>query len=272
MNLKKAKLKKILIGDLSIKRFIRSFLFIYLFFMVYVYFISDSMIFLPHPPFYEDSEGIIKLTTKDGYTISAKYLKNETAGYTILYSHGNSEDIDDIRPVLEDFKAHGFSVIAYDYHGYGTSDGKPSENNTYMDIEAVYQYIVEAKRIPSDKIIAVGFSLGNGPTTYLAEKYDLAGIVLQAPFVTAFRVVTHIPILPFDKYRNLRRVKNIHEPILIIHGTADEIIPDWHGHKLYEFANEPKSFLWVENAGHFDIMDTAGNKYWDSLNEFISDL
>lgn len=265
-------IKQLLIGEISFRRFVRSFLIIYLFFMIYVYFVSDSMMFLPHPAFYKDNNNILKIITDDGTPISAVYLESPGAGFTILYNHGNAEDIGDIQPLLEDFRAHGYSVIAYDYHGYGTSEGKSTEKNAYADIEAVYKYLIENKKVPPNKIIAVGFSLGNGPTTYLAEKYDLAGVVLQAPFITAFRVVTHIPILPFDRFRNIARIKHIKEPILIIHGTADELIPVQHGRKLYELANAPKSFLWVEEAGHFDIVDKAGQLYWDKLAIFTENL
>ena len=265
-------IKNLLIGDISLKRFVRSFLILYLFLMIYVYFISDSMMFLPHPAIYKDNNNVIKVITADGTPISATYLESPGAKYNILYSHGNAEDIDDVQPILDDFQAHGFSIMAYDYHGYGTSGGKPSENNSYLDIEAVYQYMVSTKNISPDRIIAMGFSLGNGPTTYLAEKHDLGGVILQAPFTTAFRVVTHIPILPFDKYRNISRIKRIKKPLLIIHGTADEFIPVQHGRKLYESANAPKSFLWVEGAGHFDIADKAGQLYWNTIGDFAQNL
>ena len=264
--------KRFFIGDLTFKRLFRSLLIIYIFLMVYVYFVSDSMMFLPHPPFYKDGTSIIKLVTDDGKHISAKYLKHDDSAYTILYSHGNSEDIDDIQSILRDFYDRGFSIISYDYHGYGTSEGKPTELNTYRDIEATYSFLTDTIHVPSNRIIAVGFSLGNGPTTYLAAKNNLAGVVLQAPFVTAFRVVTHIPILPFDRFPNIKNIKSIQKPILIIHGTNDDTIPFWHGKKLFELANKPKYHLWVEGAGHFDITEKGGQKYWDAVDNFVQKL
>lgn len=130
--------------------------------------------------------------------------------------------------------------------------------------------MTENERVNKKSIVAVGFSLGNGPTTYLAEKHELGAVILQAPFVSAFRVVTHIPILPIDKFKNISRIKNITEPVLIIHGAADDTIPIWHGKKLYEVANDPKESLWIEGAGHFDITDKDANLYWSKIDSFIS--
>src|SRR5437764_349842 len=94
-------------------------------------FLSDGLIFQPQPSSYRDTAEVLKLNTQDGKKISAIYLLNPQAKYTILVSHGNAEDIGDDRPLLEEFRNAGFSVFAYDYHGYGTSEGKPSEKNSY---------------------------------------------------------------------------------------------------------------------------------------------
>src|SRR3954468_1565309 len=88
------------------------------------YFLSDSMIFLPHPSSYQDSADILKITTASGRKISAGYLPNPTAKFTLLVSHGNAEDLGDDKYWLDSLRHAGFSVFAYDYEGYGTSEGK----------------------------------------------------------------------------------------------------------------------------------------------------
>ena len=135
----KTTLRKLLIGEFTWKRLIRSVLFIYTFFALYVFFRADSMIFLPPPASYQDTQDILKLPVTDSQQISALHLPNPDATYTLLYIHGNAEDLGDIRPKLEDLHRWGFSVFAYDYRGYGTSDGKPSERNAYQDITAAYR-------------------------------------------------------------------------------------------------------------------------------------
>ncbi len=130
---------------------------------LFVLLVSDGMIFLPQPSRYQDSSAIIKLTSGDGITISAVYLPSSQSGYTILYSHGNAEDLGNIQPVLQHLHQIGFSVFAYDYRGYGTSRGRPSERNAYKDIDSAYNYLTQQLGIPPERIIAYGRSVGGGP-------------------------------------------------------------------------------------------------------------
>ena len=138
----------------------RSILFIYTCFALYVYFRADSMIFLPQLASYQDDGSILKLPVSQDETISALYLPNPKSTYILLYIHGNAEDLGDIRPQLERFHRWGYSVFAYDYRGYGTSDGKPSEKRAYQDAETAYQYLTEQLKIPGDRIIVYGRSVG----------------------------------------------------------------------------------------------------------------
>jgi hypothetical protein len=265
-------LKKALWGDFSIKRLLRSMiivpLFSYLIFAAYAYFLSDRLIFQPPPSSYADDQKIVKLISKDGVEISAIYLQNPNAEHVILYSHGNAEDIGDGLSDAVAMQRIGFSVFAYDYHGYGTSRGKPNEQNAYDDADAAYDYLTLKLGVPPDRIIALGRSLGGAAAIDLAARRPLAGLIVESSFITAFRVLTRIPLLPFDKFRNIDKIKKVKCPALIIHGRADEIIPFHHGMKLYEAANEPKSFFWADGAGHNDLRLIAGKNYWNALREF----
>jgi abhydrolase domain-containing protein 17 len=82
-------------------------------------------------------------------------------------------------------------------------------------------------------------------------------------------VVTRIPIIPFDKFDNLKKITQLHCPLLIIHGTSDTIIPFWHGEKLYKAATVPKQFYVVKDAGHNDLVMIAGEEYWQTIANFI---
>lgn len=229
----------------------------YLGLLVFAYLYSDFYMFYPPAASYKDSKEIIKLKTQSGNIISAVYLPNKKAKYILLVSHGNGEDLGQIIPRLKTFRKTfqdlGMSVFAYDYPGYGTSTGRPSEKSSYEAINAAYQYLIETLNIPPNHIILFGNSIGAGVSIDLATRKPVAALILQSPFVTAFRVVTYFPLLPFDKYNNLQKIKQIHVPILIIHGKRDRIIPFWHGKKLYNAAHEPKEQLWIDNVGHNDI-------------------
>jgi len=257
-----------------LKRILRTVLLLlfalYVGLALFAVFLSDSMIFLPHPSSYRDSPEVLKITTASGSKISAVYLPNSTAKFTLLVSHGNTEDLGDDRYWLEGLRRAGFSVFAYDYEGYGTSEGKPSESAAYQDEAAAYDYLaINLKTLP-DRIVIFGRSVGTGPATYIAARRPAAGLILQSPFVSAFRVLTRIPLLPFDKFPNYKNIRHVHCPVLIMHSHGDTVIAAWHGQKLFNLANEPKQFFWAENADHNDMETAAG--YMEALQGFSASL
>lgn len=261
-------LRKRIFGKLTVKRLLQSIVFVYLAIGICGYFFADSLLFRPFPPSYQDRQGIIKLKTGDNQQISALFLPNPAATHVLLYSHGNAEDLGDLRPMLGYLQKLGFAIFAYDYRGYGTSDGTPSEQNTYKDIDAAYRYLTKTLKLSPDKIIIYGRSVGGGPSTDLATRYPVAGLILESAFVSAFRVMTQIPLYPFDKFANLSKISSVHCPVLVIHGTNDSVIPFWHGQELFKQANQPKQFFAVEGADHNNIIKVAGESYAQSLDEF----
>jgi fermentation-respiration switch protein FrsA (DUF1100 family) len=239
---------------------------------VVIYFSSNRSIFVEPPSSYVDSEKIIKLTTADGAQVSALYLANPTAKYTIIFSHGNAEDIGVLEPTLQELHSFGFAVLGYDYHGYGTSQGSASEQATYQDITAAYEYLIKQQHIDPQRIILFGRSVGSGPSIELALHKPVAALILEGAFVSAYRVVTRYPIFLLDKYKNLQKLRNINVPILFIHGTQDGVIPFWHSKKLYDSYNGPKQSYWVEGAGHNDVNYVAGDEYKRVIQSFAESL
>src|SRR5215813_14862862 len=219
---------------------------LYLSLAIYALFFSDSAIFPPHPSSYRDTTDILKLKSGNGSMISALYLPNPSAAFTLLVSHGNAEDLGDDREWLEDLRNAGFSVLAYDYQGYGTSQGKPAEKTAYEDEIAAYEYLTHELKTLPEHIIIFGRSVGSGPAVHLAARRPAAALILQSPFVSAFRVLTRIPLLPFDKFPNYKEIGRVHCPVLIIHGSSDRVIDAWHGQELFALANQPKRFYLVQ--------------------------
>ena len=245
------------------------FVAVYFGIALFAYFFSNVLIFPKPKSSYQDMGNIIKIPTQDGAMISAVYLPNNNATYTVLVNHGNAEDLGHIMPFLKKFHAQGFAIFAYDYHGYGTSTGRPSEKNTYIDINAAYDYLTMQLHVSPTHIIVYGRSLGAAPAIDLATLKPVAGLIIESPFITAFRTVTQIPLLPFDKFDNLVKIKNIKCPLLVIHGKNDRVIPFWHGERLYREANAPKDFFWVRNAGHNDVASIGGSAYWYAIDTFV---
>lgn len=231
-------------------------------------FLSDWLIFQPPPSSYSDTSDIIKISVPGGERISALYLPNQDARYTILFSHGNGEDIGYARGDLERLRRLGFSVFAYDYQGYGTSEGTPSEEKAYEDIAAAYTYLTTEPHTSPNQIIAHGRSLGGALAINLASRQPLAGLIVESSFVSAYRVMTRYPILPGDKFRSVSKLSRVRCPVFIMHGTNDEIIPLWHGEKLFAAANEPKRSMWIEGAGHNDFLAVAGSRFGRAIQEF----
>jgi fermentation-respiration switch protein FrsA (DUF1100 family) len=233
---------------------------------------SDRVIFQPPRSTYRDSPDILKLTTADGKRISAIYLPNASAQYTILFTHGNAEDLGDDIGWLEELRAHGFSVFAIEYHGYGTSEGAPSEKTLYLDEDAAYDYLTKTLHLAPANLIVFGRSVGAGPAVDLASRRAVGGLIVRSGFISAFRVLTRIPLVPWDKFRNRDKIRRVHCPVLIIHGDRDSVIPFWHGRALYEAALEPKKFIAVAGADHNDLEWIAGEDFFRWLQDFAASL
>ncbi len=245
---------------------------LYLSLALYLWFFSDPQIFLPQPSSYKDGPEILKLASSNGNLISALYLPDPSAKYTLLVSHGNAEDLGDDRYWLAELRRAGFSVFAFDYQGYGTSQGKPTEKGSYDDETAAYDYLTANLKVPPERIIILGRSVGSGPAVYLAMQKPAAALILQSPFVSAFRVFTRIPIFPFDKFPNYKRIGRVRCPVLIIHGTRDSVVDIWHGQKLFDLANQPKRFVAVPGADHNDLDLVAGPTYPKAIESFAASL
>ena len=242
---------------------------------------SDRLIFQAQPSSYTDENLSATASRENGrlmhvmsgdQRITAVYLPNPQATYTLLFSHGNAEDLGDALSFLQMYRQAGFAVFAYDYRGYGTSTGRPTEAGVYEDAAAAYRYLTGTLHVPTDHIISMGRSVGCAPAIHTAATQKVAGLVAEAPFMTAFRVLTRVPLLPWDKFNNLRDIRNVHAPVLIIHGRNDQVIPFWHGERLFARANEPKQFVAVDGAGHNDVLFIAGKKYFDTIVQFAATL
>ena len=260
---------RLLIGKFSILRLIRSILIIYILIGFWAFFFSDRLIFLPRPSSYQKNQDFVKLQSRDRTQITGIYLPLPKAEYTILYSHGNGEDLGEILPRLRDLRDIGFNIFSYDYQGYGTSQGRPSVAGAYQDVNAAYEYLTQKLGIPANKIIVYGYSVGGGPSVDLASRQPVAGLVIESSFTTAFRVVTGIPVYPFDKFPNIDNIKNVNCPVLVIHGNADRVIPFSHGQQLFAMVDQPKLSFWVNGAGHLNLLEVAGEEYVKVMTEFI---
>lgn len=238
----------------------------------FVYYTSHIPLFNPPKPVYKTLPDLQYLKTAQG-RLAYIYLKHPGATYTILYSHGNGDDLRTTLPRLKGLQKHGFNVIGYDYSGYGTSTGWLSEYTTYLNGLAFYHFLGK-QDISPQHIILMGHSLGTGVTVQLGMQVPAAGMILESPLISAYRTKTpwSVPLLLFDKYNSLKKIKRVHMPLLITHGTADETVPYQHGLKLYHAANPPKFFYTIPGAGHSNFIEMNPTCYWQQIHKFVTFL
>jgi len=238
----------------------------------------NGILFQPPELTYLHPSRRLWLKTKNGERISAVYVDQPGATLTVLFSHGNAEDLG----MLYGW-AHGMSqmlrvnMLLYDYRGYGNSEGVPSEENCYEDIEAAYSFLVNDMRKKPSQIVLYGRSLGSGPSCYLAcrsaaDGKSVGGLVLQSPLLSAYRVaISFGTTMPGDPFPNVDLAPYIKCPVFVIHGTLDEIVPFWHGQQLIaavrdEYKTEP---FWVEGAKHNNIESKFLGELLERLNNFL---
>ncbi|KAJ4728580.1 alpha/beta hydrolase domain-containing protein 17C [Melia azedarach] len=214
---------------------------------------SSSM---PMPLVDDSSLDVLFIDTKRGNKIVAFYLKNPYAKLTVLYSHGNAADLGQLYDLFVQLKVNlRVNLIGYDYSGYGASTGQPSESNTYADIEAVYQCLQTEYGVSQEDLILYGQSVGSGPTLHLASKLPrLRGVVLHSGILSGLRVLCHVKFsFCFDIYTNINKIKKVKCPVLVIHGTEDDVVNWFHGNKLWKMAREPYEPLWIKGGGHCNL-------------------
>lgn len=230
--------------------------------------LAGGMLFYPQFGSRRAPEGMRKIKGPDGTDVAVLHLPNPKARFTLWFFHGNAEDLGDIEPHLRLLRDAGFAVYAWDYPGYGHSGGKPSEESLYAAARIAREYLRQTLQVPAHQTIVYGRSLGGGPAVQMATEEGVGGLVLQSGFMSAYRVLTRWPLLPFDQFRNLPKIARVAGPVLIMHGQQDEVIPFVHGAALWQAAREPKRHLWLPEAGHNNFTEYAGDRYWQALREF----
>ncbi|XP_038695915.1 alpha/beta hydrolase domain-containing protein 17C-like isoform X1 [Tripterygium wilfordii] len=249
---------------------------------------------------------VLKLATERGNQVVAVYFRNPEAKLTMLYSHGNAADLGQMYDLFSELSLHlrvnlmgsvhaltflcvfnwimallmiMYCVLTsrsliylcrYDYSGYGQSTGKPSEQNTYADIEAAYRCLLEKYGAKEEDVILYGQSVGSGPTLDLATRLPrLRAAVLHSPIMSGLRVMYPVKrTYWFDIYKNIDKIPIVNCPVLVIHGTADDVV-DWsHGKQLWEHCKEKYEPLWIKGGNHCDL--ELYPQYIKHLKKFIS--
>jgi len=211
------------------------------------------------------------ITTGDGLRLHGWWLPAKgTALGSILHLHGNAANVSNHLPLVAWLPGEGFNVLMLDYRGFGRSEGKPSLDGVVEDAAAALRYLRARPDVDGERLIVLGQSLG-GATALRLLAQDSAGVrlaVIEAAFASyrgiardaALRSVVlapflplALPMLPASKDDPVARLREVAVPLLIVHGTEDEIIPFAHGERLAA-ASAGAQFVRVEGARHMESL------------------
>ena len=184
-------------------------------------------------------------------------MPHERAEGTALIFHGNAGNISHRIDYLTMFHRLGYSTLLVDYRGYGQSTGSPSEEGTYRDAEAAWNWLTKERGLAARDIVVLGESLGGAVAVWLAARVNPRALVVASCFTSVPEFGAQVyPFLPVRlisrfSYDSLGTIKSVKAPVLIAHSREDDIIPFSHGKALYDAAPEPRQFLEMR-GGHND--------------------
>ena len=202
----------------------------------------------------------IPLQTKDGERLVAWHVRVAEPRGLVLHFHGNGGNIQDRLPLAAAFAREHLDTLLVDYRGYGASTGAPWEEGLYLDAEAAFSWGVR-QSLP---MALYGESLGGGVVAELALRRSASAVVLQSTFTSlADMADTMVPVLGGllvrQRFDNAHKVPLIRQPILIIHGQEDTLVPPAMAARLFQLAPTQREYLLVPDAAHNDVVAHAAS-------------
>lgn len=201
----------------------------------------------------------VTLQTADDLALKAHWRAPDAGRPAIVFFHGNGGSLAGARFETQTYAARGYGVLLVEYRGYGGNPGTPSEDGFYQDGRAAMAFLADQGIAPEQTVI-VGHSLGTGTATQMARESAPAALVLLAPFTSlpdaAGAAMPLVPasLLVRDQFENLAKVPSLRMPILILHGTADTVVPFALGERLAKAA-PTATFRPVAGAEHMISRD-----------------
>jgi fermentation-respiration switch protein FrsA (DUF1100 family) len=195
----------------------------------------------------------------------------------VLFSHGNGEHVARLAPMLRLLHDNAeVSVFAWDYRGYGRSEGRPFETNVLSDARTAQLWLADRAGVRPESVVVYGRSLGGAVAVGLAAEHPVRGMVLERTFSELVETAAyHFPWMPVrwmmkNRYSSIERIVTYRGPLLMSHGTADEVVPFEMGKKLFEAATtKNKRFFVVEGGSH---NSPQPDDYYEALGEFLDSL
>jgi fermentation-respiration switch protein FrsA (DUF1100 family) len=221
----------------------------------------------------------IRIDTADGERLVAWQLEPARPVADVVYFHGNGGNLSVWLPILASLARLQLRVLAIDYRGYGLSTGTPSEDGVYRDADAVVRYAATHRPAGSARpLVFWGRSLGGAVAASATRVVTPDGLILESTFVDKAAVVRAHPVLRmlnvFASYRfaTAEMLKDYRNPVLVMHGDRDSVIPHALGRELYERLSPPKQLVSIAGGDHNDLFDASRTAYWQPVLDFIARL
>jgi fermentation-respiration switch protein FrsA (DUF1100 family) len=222
----------------------------------------------------------VTVTASDGVRLVSWAMPVDGgSGYWLLICHGNAGNISEAgRPYhYAGLRALGLSLFAFDYRGYGESEGVPTEEGLYRDADAAYHYLRDTLRVPAARIVLFGHSLGSAVAVELASRVPAAGLILDGALTSvverAQELFPYAPVrwIAASRYPSIERVGRLRLPKLFLHARDDEVIPILHGRRLYQAAAPPKRLVELRGT-HGDAFEADSAAYYGAIGRFVAEL
>ena len=224
---------------------------------------------LPHEDVYFSAD--------DGTKLHGWYVPHAQPRGVMLFAHGNGEHVARLAPLLK--LLHDLadvSVFAWDYRGYGRSEGKPHEDNVLADARTAQLWLAKRAGVRPEDVIVYGRSLGGAVAVGLAAQHPVRGMVLERTFADLVETAAHhfrwlpVRLMMKNRFPSIERITTYRGPLFQSHGTEDEVVPFAMGKKLFDAATtENKKFFVVEGGNHNGPQPA---EYYKALGEFLDSL
>lgn len=221
-----------------------------------------------------ESARLETFASKTGRNVFALYAPPESDDAPVLvHFHGNGEELADLVDLVSLFRTRGVGVLAVEYPGYGLSrENDPNETSIYEDAEVALRHLLDGG-VARERIVLSGQSLGTGVAVEMARRGLGARLLLFSPYTSMVDMANHyLPVLPNrflvrDLFDNAKKAPGIATPVLVVHGTEDEVIPFRFGKKLAALFPEAR-FLPLERGRHNDLFLRGGDSLLDEVAKF----
>jgi fermentation-respiration switch protein FrsA (DUF1100 family) len=254
----------------------------YLILVVFMAAFENSFIFFPsvYPDGDWQPEGLAfedaNFEADDGARLHGWYVPAANPKAVVLFAHGNAGNLTHRVDIIDALaNALGASVLAFDYRGYGRSEGHPSEQGILADARAARRWLARRSGTSESQIVLMGESIGGAVMVDLAAHDGARALVLENTFSSLADVgAYHYPWLPVrlvmrSKFDSARKIRDYHGPLLMFHGDSDRIIPVQLGQRLFDAANEPKRLVVIPFGDHNDPRTRTA---YEELGRFLSEL